>query len=118
MSADFEAVYGELRDIMLGVVDDGLVVTDDEAGSLTVRSQRRDKKGQLGWFGAVTIKRSYVAYHLMTLYEHPALADDLSAELGKRRQGKTCFNFKRQDSALFSELAQLTAAARRVEARE
>lgn len=117
MSGDFKAVYRELREIMLSLVDDGLVVTQDEPDSLTVRTELRNEKGERGWFGTVTIKRSYVAYHLMTLYERPELASDLSEELAKRRQGKTCFNFKRIDDDLFAELGKLTRDARLVESR-
>ena len=117
MSNDFVTVYDDLRAIMLSVADDGLVVTDDNPGSLTVRSNRLDAKGQLGWFGTVTIKRSYVAYHLMPLYENQHLAEGISEELTKRKQGKTCFNFKRADEVLFRELAELTQIAREVEAK-
>ncbi|HRE79462.1 MAG TPA: hypothetical protein PLN52_00375, partial [Opitutaceae bacterium] len=58
--------------------------------------------------GTVTIKKSYVAYHLMPLYTHPELADGISAQLAQRKQGKTCFNFARVDEALFKELTRLT----------
>jgi len=117
MSGDFEAIFGILRNTMLEVVDDTLIVTDDKPGSLTVKSQRQDAKGQPLWFGTVTIKRSYVAYHLMTLYEHPELATGISNDLAKRKQGKTCFNFKREDEQLFAELAELTKAAHQIEAK-
>ncbi|MEL7199498.1 MAG: hypothetical protein AAGL10_14400 [Pseudomonadota bacterium] len=115
MSSDFETIFGTLRGTMLEVVDGALMVTDDKPGSLTVKSQRLDAKGQPVWFGTVTIKRSYVAYHLMTLYEHPELAAGISDDLAKRKQGKTCFNFKKSDQALFDELAELTKSAHAVE---
>lgn len=60
----------------------------------------------------MTLKKSYVAYHLMPLYAHPGLADGLSSALTKRRQGKTCFNFKTVDPSHFAELAELTISAR------
>lgn len=65
---------------------------------------------QPGWFGSISIKKTYVAYHLMPLYYHPELADGISPALVKRKQGKTCFNFARSDEALFTELAQLSEA--------
>jgi hypothetical protein len=34
----------------------------------------------------------------------------MSPELRKRMQGKSCFNFTRQDDTLFAELETLTAA--------
>lgn len=45
----------------------------------------------------------------MPVYAMPALLDGLSPELGRRRQGKSCFNFTRVDETLFDELASLTA---------
>jgi len=59
-------------------------------------------------FGAVQRKKNYVSYHLMPVYMCPELLDDISPELRKRMQGKSCFNFKVVDQALFRELAQLT----------
>ena len=104
----FEAVHAELRAIMLGEAG-GMKVAHDLPGDLQLRTPEIDAKtGEPGWFGTVTVKKSYVAYHLMPLYADPALADGLSDALAKRRQGKTCFNFKRSDAALFAELAALT----------
>lgn len=106
--ADFDQVFGQLRAIMLRAAT-GTTVARDLPGDLELRTPAVDPKtGEPGWFGTVTVKKSYVAYHLMPLYEHPELADDLSESLAKRRQGKTCFNFKRTDPALFAELEALT----------
>ena len=105
---DFAPVYQALRQVMLDNAGDR-IVTEDSPGSLVLRTHRLDAKGQPGWFGTVTVKKSYVAYHLMPLYEQPALAEGISGALAKRRQGKTCFNFARADEALFAELAALTA---------
>jgi hypothetical protein len=109
--SSFDTVFDRLRAIMLAGGGDQLV-TEDAPGSLTIRTRALDPKtGQPGWLGTVTIKKTYVAYHLMRLYEDPALAADLSPALAKRRQGKTCFNFTRVDEALFEELATLTRRA-------
>ena len=105
---DFEAVYARLRRLMLDAAP-GMTVNKDLPGSLELRTPTVDlKTKQLGWFGTVTIKKTYVAYHLMPLYYHPDLAAKLSPDLAQRRQGKTCFNFTRTDDALFKELARLT----------
>ena len=48
------------------------------------------------FFGAVQIRKSYVAYHLYPVYTHPELLDDVSDSLKKRMQGKSCFNFKKE----------------------
>ena len=110
--ADYDAVHARLRAIMLAAAGD-LPVTEDAPGALVVRTHQIDPKTKApGWFGTVTIKKSYVAYHLIPLYDHPALADGLTDALGKRRQGKTCFNFKAIDEDLFAELATLTDRVR------
>ena len=109
---DHEQVYAQLRAIMLAAAH-GLTIARDDPGDLEVRGPGSDAKtGEAGWFGTVTIRKSYVAYHLIPLYAHPQLAEGLSAALAKRRQGKTCFNFRAVDPALFEELADLTRRVR------
>lgn len=46
----------------------------------------------------------------MPAYAHPALLEPTSAELKKRMQGKSCFNFTAIDKPLFQELEALTKA--------
>src|SRR5207253_7932838 len=46
----------------------------------------------------------------MSVYACPELLQNLSPELKKRMQGKSCFNFKEVDEQLFKELATLTKA--------
>lgn len=107
----FDEVYARLRTIMLEQAPD-MLVAKDEPGDLVVKTPVIDPRtGQAGWFGTVTVKKSYVAYHLIPLYERPALADELSVALARRRQGKTCFNFKHVDEGLFAELGALTRRA-------
>ena len=57
----------------------------------------------------VQIGKTYVSYHLMGVYENARLRDGMSKGLKARMQGKTCFNFKSHDEALFKELEGLTA---------
>ncbi len=110
MAEGFDTVFARLRSLMLQEAP-GMIVAKDAAGSLELRTPAVDlKTGQLGWFGTVTIKKTYVAYHLISLYERPQLAEAISPALSKRRQGKTCFNFTRTDDGLFGELARLTSA--------
>jgi hypothetical protein len=70
--------------------------------------------GQPMWFGGVRLGKAYVSYHLMPVYTHAALAAKISPALKKRMQGKSCFNFKAADPALFEELAALTAEGARL----
>jgi len=110
VAENFEAVFALLRRMMLDAAP-GMTATKDSPGALELRTPTVDPKTkQLGWFGTVTTKKTYVAYHLMALYTHPELAADLSPELFKRKQGKTCFNFARSDDTLFKELTRLTKA--------
>ncbi len=60
------------------------------------------------FFGAVQIKKSYIAFHLMPIYCYPELLDNTSQELKNKMQGKSCFNFKDIDDKLFAELSSLT----------
>ncbi len=107
----FEPVFDRLRALMLTAAP-GQPVAIDEPGNLLLHTPRTDPRtGKPLWFGTVTIKRRYVAYHLIPLYDRPQLADGLSDALTKRRQGKTCFNFTTIDEALFVELADLTRRA-------
>jgi hypothetical protein len=103
-------VFAQLRDLMLQAAP-GMKVNKDQPGALELRTPDIDPKTkQPGWFGTVTIKKTYVAYHLMPLYTEPTLAEGISAELAKRKQGKTCFNFTQGDETLFKELSRLTKA--------
>ena len=63
-------------------------------------------------FGAVSIGRRYVSYHLMCVYMAPDLLVAMSPELRKRMQGKSCFNFTKVDDGLFDELLAITTRGR------
>ena len=63
------------------------------------------------FFGAVQIKRNYVSFHLMSIYTDPDLLASTSAELKAAMQGKSCFNFKTVNPALFEQLTALTKAS-------
>ena len=85
-----------------------MTINRDEPGAIELRTPGIDPKTQQpGWFGTISIKKGYVAFHLMRLYFEPGLAADISPALAKRKQGKTCFNFKKVDSALLEELSAL-----------
>jgi hypothetical protein len=57
----------------------------------------------------VEVRKNYVSYHLMGIYMNPKLEAKLSGSLRARMQGKSCFNFKEVDEALFQELGKVTA---------
>lgn len=115
MSDEFPAIFATLRSLMLEAAP-GMVVTDDTPTNFTLKTpwiEARTK--QPAWFGWIAIKKSYVAYHIMPLYVLAALNDAVPLSLEKRRQGKTCFNFKKADPALFEDLRALTTLAARTE---
>jgi hypothetical protein len=61
-------------------------------------------------FGGVRLGKNYVSFYLMSVYACPELLKDMSPELKKRMQGKSCFNLKEVDEKLFKELDKLTKA--------
>jgi hypothetical protein len=60
---------------------------------------------------ASIISKSYVAFHLFPVYMFPDLLKGISAELKRRMQGKTCWNFKKAEEPLFVELAEVVDAS-------
>jgi hypothetical protein len=87
-----------------------LIAKADEPGDLSLETLPSTAYPSGLFFGAVKIGKRYVSFHLMPVYVHPDLLDEMSPELRKRMQGKSCFNFTRADDGLFAELEALTAA--------
>lgn len=116
MSEAFPAVFAALRRIMVEAAP-GMIVTEDGPANFTLKTGWIEARTrQPAWFGWIAIKKAYVAYHVMPLYVLPALEASVPESLAKRRQGKTCFNFKTVDRALFADLQRLTDAAAGMEA--
>jgi len=116
MNAEFAAIFARLRDILQNHAE-ALSVTADtpEHYCVSVDYNPKLKKGYpAAW---VKVGKGYVSYHFMPVYMFPKLCDGLSKELRARMQGESCFNFKRADETLFTELEELTkegfAAARK-----
>ena len=116
MNPEFKSIFGTLRAML-----------QKHAGSLSVKADTADcysLEGSAGpaalraWGGKlkrpmipvawVQIGKGYVSFHNMCVYGDGKLRDRMSKELKARMQGKTCFNFKRHDEALFKELEELT----------
>jgi hypothetical protein len=73
---------------------------------LVVPYSAKFKKGYpVAW---AKISKAYVSYHFMPVYMFPNLVKHMSPKLKARMQGKSCFNFKVADEALFLELEQIT----------
>ncbi len=103
-------VYADLRQIMAPYAAQ-LDVKRDDAQELYLDTRHLQTNKKPLFFGAVQLKKASVSFHLMPVYLAPALLDAASAELKGRMQGKSCFNFKAGEPALFQELSALTEQA-------
>lgn len=106
---DFAPIFAELRSIMLPYTEH-LVPTVDSQDKLSLNTRHLQENKKTLWFGGIQIKKQYVSYHLMPVYVNPQLLEEISPELKKRMQGKSCFNFNTSSVSLFEELAALTEA--------
>ena len=101
--ADFGAVEARLRSI-LDLYRDRL----ESSPLYGVDTLKRPGGGAHDFFAGVRVGKRYVSYHLMPVYARPQLLDGISAELRRRMQGKSCFNFTFVDESLMRELETLT----------
>lgn len=83
-------VFAILRGL-LAVHEAEFVVKRDEPGNYYLETVTKDSKPEM--FAAAQIKKSYVSFHLFPVYIDPSLLTDISSDLRKRMQGKSCFNF-------------------------
>jgi hypothetical protein len=115
-SAEFESIFARLRSILQKHADT-FSVTDKpgnyclsgnvgRAALAASKGKMKQREMPIAW---VNISKAYVSYHLMGIYMNPKLQKSISKELKTRMQGKSCFNFKSSDEALFDELEQVTA---------
>ncbi len=109
-TTDFEAIFADLR-AAYAKYEKKCVVIADEAGKYYLATHEvRAKDGYRTWLGGVEIRKGYVSAHLIPVYAHPDMLEDVSDALCKRMQGKSCFNFKKPDAALQKELKSLIDA--------
>jgi hypothetical protein len=105
--SDFPLVFEHLKNI-LKPFEPKLTVTADTPGAYSLDGPYSEKWQKPLFFGAAQIKKNYVSFYLMPVYMFPDLLKDISPELKKHMQGKSCFNFKKVQPDLFEELAELT----------
>jgi hypothetical protein len=103
----FPLVFKSLKEILLPYAKNlhVLVNTPQEYSLEGPFSEKWKKKIH---FGGVKIGRNYVSFYLMPVYMFPDLLKDITPELKKHMQGKSCFNFRQADAELFEELSALT----------
>lgn len=104
---DFPRVFEQLRNI-LRPYQARLTLTADSPEGYSLDGPYSEKWKKNIFFGSAQIKKNYVSFYLMPVYMYPELLNDISPELKKRMQGKSCFNFKKVEPELFEELAKLT----------
>jgi len=104
---DFPMVFEQLKNI-LQPYKPRLTLTADTFDSYSLDGPYSEKWKKVLFFGAAQIKKNYVSFYLMPVYMYPELLQDISPELRRRMQGKSCFNFKKVEPELFKELAKLT----------
>jgi hypothetical protein len=103
----FQPVFKKLRSI-LTPYSSKLIVKIDTVEGFSLDGGYSEKWKKELFFGAAQIKKNYVAFYLMPVYMCPDLLKNISPALRKHMQGKSCFNFKAVEAALFSELDALT----------
>ena len=103
----FPTVFEQLRSILKSHAQN-LTVKTDTAGTYYLDGPYSEKWKKELFFGSAQIKKNYVSFYLMPVYMYPELLKDVSPELKKRMQGKSCFNFKKVEPELFAELGELT----------
>jgi hypothetical protein len=104
----FMAAFLELRSILKPYAKT-MDVQDDTDRSYSLNSKKPFRDRTL-FFASAVVMKNYVSFHLMPVYAFPELLNTASPELKKRMQGKSCFNFKDSEPALFAELKALTKA--------
>ena len=104
---DFQATFERLKAILEPYAGK-LSVLNDTATSYSLETNHVMKNKRKLFFGEVRAGKAYVSFHLMPIYGMPELLKDISPELRKRMQGKSCFNFTKVDEGLLEELAKLT----------
>ena len=104
---DFPLVFEKLKSI-LKPYETELNITADTTEAYSLDGPYSEKWKKELFFGSAQIKKNYVSFYLMPVYMYPDLLREISPELKKRMQGKSCFNFKKVEPELFQELEDIT----------
>src|SRR5262247_4056797 len=104
---DFPLIFEHLKNILEPFAPK-LTVTANTSSAYSLDGPYSEKWKKNIFFGYAQLKKNYVSFYLMPVYTYPDLLKDVSSELKKHMQGKSCFNFKKVEPELFQELANLT----------
>jgi hypothetical protein len=105
--AEFPIVFESLKTILKPYAKE-LTVKTDKPDLYYLDAAYSEKWKKELFFASAQIKKNYVSFYLMPVYMFPDLLKNISPELRKHMQGKSCFNFKKIEKPLFEELSQLT----------
>jgi hypothetical protein len=100
-------VFEQLKNLLRPYAEK-LTLKADTSDSYYIDGPYSEKWEKELFFGSAQIKKIYVSFYLMPIYMYPDLLKDISPELKKHMQGKSCFNFKKVEPELFQELSELT----------
>lgn len=103
---EFPLVFKSLKSILKPCAKQ-LTVKTDTGDTFYLDAAYSEKWKKEIFFGSVQVKKNYVSFYLMPVYMYPDLLKNISPELKKHMQGKSCFNFKKVEKPLFEELSQL-----------
>jgi len=106
---DSDIIFDHLKNILMNYAQD-MVVAINEPNHFYLNTHHIMKNKKPMYFASAKVNKNYVSFHLMPVYVFPELLDNISPELKKRMQGKSCFNFKSFDDTLIDELTALTRA--------
>jgi hypothetical protein len=106
MSNEFPLVFEKLKG-MIQPYAKKLTIKTDKADLYYLDASYSEKWKKELFFASAQIKKNYVSFYLMPVYMYPDLLKNISPELKKHMQGKSCFNFKKVEPELLDELNQL-----------
>ena len=104
---EFPLVFEQLKAILRPFASQ-LTVKADTNDTYYLEGPYSEKWKKELFFGSAQIQKNYVSYYLMPVYMYPELLRNVSPQLKRHMQGKSCFNFKRMDLDLFKQLSDLT----------
>jgi len=104
---NFTPVFKQLKTILQPFAPE-LTVTIDTREAYSIDGPYSEKWKRMLFFASAQVRKNYVSFYLMPVYMYPDLLNDISPELKKHMQGKSCFNFKKVEPKLFMELNLLT----------
>jgi hypothetical protein len=105
--AEFQALFDRFK-AMLEPYAAKMHVSAAVPGMYGVDMAPEGERDPSTWFAGTRLGKRYVSYYLMPVYVRPSLLDDISPELRRRMQGKSCFNLSKVDESLLAELEALT----------